>query len=98
MLANVFATNFFAVDQFNGSTMVIPKVARNDLGAYLCIADNGVPPIMSKRVFLYVQFPPKIKISRQLVGVVMGNTIKIVCHISSYPPPLVLWYYKGISA
>ena len=46
---------FFSDDEFNGSSMTIPKVQPGDLGAYLCIARNGVPPMMSKRVFLYVQ-------------------------------------------
>ena len=31
------------------------KVRREDMGAYLCIASNDVPPAVSKRVYLMVQ-------------------------------------------
>ena len=30
------------------------KVSRNQMGAYLCIASNDVPPAVSKRVILNV--------------------------------------------
>ena len=41
--------------RFQGTTLSIPKVTPNEMGAYLCIADNGIPPARSKRVFVYVQ-------------------------------------------
>ena len=34
---------------------VFLKVRREDMGAYLCIASNDVPPAVSKRVYLMVQ-------------------------------------------
>ena len=47
--------SLIADSEFHGSPLIIPSVQPDDLGAYLCIAKNGVPPSMSKRVFLYVQ-------------------------------------------
>jgi len=38
----------------------IVRVSRLHMGAYLCIASNGVPPSISKRVVLRVQCKLKI--------------------------------------
>lgn len=35
---------------FNGSAMTFWKVDRRQMGIYLCIASNDVPPAVSKRV------------------------------------------------
>jgi len=37
-----------------GTDLVIPNVRRHHMGAYLCIASNGVPPSVSKRITLVV--------------------------------------------
>ena len=42
-------------DQTIGPDLVIPNIDTTDMGSYLCIADNGVPPIVSKRIYVYVQ-------------------------------------------
>uniref|UniRef100_A0A182XB70 Ig-like domain-containing protein n=1 Tax=Anopheles quadriannulatus TaxID=34691 RepID=A0A182XB70_ANOQN len=42
------------VSSVEGPTFTIPKVNRLHMGAYLCIASNGVPPSVSKRVMLIV--------------------------------------------
>ena len=42
------------VDRHEGPTLALRKVSRTDMGAYLCIASNGVPPTVSKRTELSV--------------------------------------------
>lgn len=37
-----------------GEYLNISKVTREDMGAYLCIASNGIQPSTSKRIFLAV--------------------------------------------
>lgn len=37
-----------------GETLTLSKVTRSEMGAYLCIASNGVPPSVSKRMMLHV--------------------------------------------
>lgn len=37
-----------------GETLTLTKVTRSEMGAYLCIAANGVPPSVSKRLMLHV--------------------------------------------
>lgn len=44
-----------AVNVVDGENLTISKVSRLHMGAYLCIASNGVPPSISKRVVLMVQ-------------------------------------------
>ena len=48
-------TKIFSAEKFIGPNLTISHVQEKDMGSYLCIADNGVPPIVSKRIFLYVQ-------------------------------------------
>lgn len=40
---------------WRGSTLAVKHARREDAGAYLCIANNGVPPSVSKRVRLNVR-------------------------------------------
>lgn len=38
------------VIEWEGETLEIARISRVDMGAYLCIASNGVPPSVSKRI------------------------------------------------
>ncbi|CAG9828519.1 unnamed protein product [Diabrotica balteata] len=38
------------VSEWEGETLELTKISRLDMGAYLCIASNGVPPTISKRI------------------------------------------------
>lgn len=40
---------------YDGEILPLSKVSRNEMGAYLCIATNGVPPSVSKRIILDVE-------------------------------------------
>ncbi|PZC86692.1 hypothetical protein B5X24_HaOG206254 [Helicoverpa armigera] len=44
------------VTSFEGPELNISRVTRQHAGAYLCIASNGVPPTVSKRIMLTVQY------------------------------------------
>ena len=37
-----------------GADLELSHVSRFDSGVYLCLANNGIPPTVSKRVRLYV--------------------------------------------
>uniref|UniRef100_A0A1B0EWS2 Uncharacterized protein n=1 Tax=Phlebotomus papatasi TaxID=29031 RepID=A0A1B0EWS2_PHLPP len=37
-----------------GPSLMIPRVNRHHMGAYLCIASNGIPPTVSKRIMVIV--------------------------------------------
>ncbi|XP_061395423.1 hemicentin-1-like, partial [Musca vetustissima] len=38
------------VSEWEGDTLELTRISRLDMGAYLCIASNGVPPTVSKRI------------------------------------------------
>lgn len=44
-----------SVESFLGSSLKLMRLERRQMGAYLCIASNDVPPAVSKRVSLSVQ-------------------------------------------
>lgn len=44
-----------SVISVEGPNFNISKVDRSHMGFYLCIATNGVPPSVSKRIMLTVQ-------------------------------------------
>ena len=46
---------FIAATSVSSTSLVFESVGRGHIGSYLCIASNGVPPSISKRVDLRVQ-------------------------------------------
>lgn len=45
---------FVSVETYNGSSLFFWRLDRKQMGAYLCIASNDVPPAVSKRIALNV--------------------------------------------
>ncbi|XP_014239297.1 lachesin-like isoform X4 [Cimex lectularius] len=79
------------VNVVDGEVLHITKVSRLHMGAYLCIASNGVPPSISKRVMLRVQFPPMLSIPNQLEGAYVGQDVSLECHTEAYPTSINYW-------
>ena len=77
------------------------------MGPYLCIASNGIPPSVSKRIMLIVHckrfarpwlilirsFPvaPMMEIQNQLVGAYEGQQITLECRSEAYPKSINYW-------
>jgi len=80
-----------SVNVVDGEVLHITKVSRLHMGAYLCIASNGVPPSISKRVVLRVQFPPMLSIPNQLEGAYLGQDVALECHTEAYPTSINYW-------
>ncbi|XP_059053557.1 lachesin-like [Achroia grisella] len=86
-----FNCNGESVNVVDGENLTISKVSRLHMGAYLCIASNGVPPSISKRVVLMVQFPPMLSIPNQLEGAYIGQDVTLECHTEAYPSSINYW-------
>lgn len=79
------------VDTFSGSALQFWKVDRKQMGVLLCIASNDVPPAVSKRITLSVNFAPIIKVPNQLLGAPLGTDVQLECHVEAYPNTINYW-------
>ncbi|XP_053605781.1 lachesin-like isoform X1 [Plodia interpunctella] len=86
-----FNYNGLSVSVVDGEVLTITKVSRLHMGAYLCIASNGVPPSISKRIMLMVQFPPMLSIPNQLEGAYIGQDVTLECHTEAFPSSINYW-------
>ncbi|XP_044599452.1 neurotrimin-like isoform X2 [Cotesia glomerata] len=89
--SKMFLANDQKVKSVEGSYLRIIKVTRGHMGSYLCIASNGVPPSVSKRIMLIVHFSPMIWIQNQLVGVRLGQKMTLECLSEAYPKSINYW-------
>ncbi|XP_068215931.1 lachesin-like [Palaemon carinicauda] len=74
--------------------LVLNKVTRKDMGAYLCIASNKVPPSISKRIVLDIQFQPVITVPNQLVGAPIGTSVSLECQVAAFPNAVHFWSFS----
>uniref|UniRef100_A0A1I8N5G1 Ig-like domain-containing protein n=2 Tax=Musca domestica TaxID=7370 RepID=A0A1I8N5G1_MUSDO len=79
------------VSEVEGETLELERISRLHMGAYLCIATNGVPPSVSKRIKVSVDFSPMVSIPHQLVGVPMYFNTTLECFIEANPTSLNYW-------
>ncbi|XP_024082566.1 lachesin-like isoform X3 [Cimex lectularius] len=79
-----------------GEQLNLTRITRNEMGAYLCIASNSVPPSVSKRIILDVEFSPMIWVPNQLVGAPAGTDVTIECNTEAYPKAISYWVYEGV--
>ncbi|XP_066965097.1 limbic system-associated membrane protein-like [Macrobrachium rosenbergii] len=79
-----------------GESLEILKVSRLHMGAYLCVASNGIQPSVSKRIQLKVQFPPMLWIPNQLEGARLGEKTVLECNTEAFPRSINYWTnHKG---
>ncbi|KAG1650367.1 Lachesin [Nymphon striatum] len=83
-----------SVDEVEGANLEIKRVSRLDMGAFLCMASNGVAPSVSHRVLLQVNFPPMLWIPNQLIGVGIGDSTTLECNGEAYPKSISYWTNK----
>ena len=50
----VVTDSLFVAEEVSGAEIQLHKVTRSEMGAYMCIATNGVPPTVGKTVQLSV--------------------------------------------
>ncbi|EDV95012.1 lachesin [Drosophila grimshawi] len=79
------------VETYNGSSLRLLRLERRQMGAYLCIASNDVPPAVSKRVSLSVQFAPMVRAPSQLLGTPLGSDVQLECQVEASPSPVSYW-------
>ncbi|XP_042899796.1 limbic system-associated membrane protein-like isoform X1 [Parasteatoda tepidariorum] len=83
------------VKTVEGEYLKLKRTSRLSMGAYLCIATNGVLPSVSKRIMLNVLFAPMILIPSQLIGANIGEDVTLVCNLESHPRSVTYWVISG---
>uniref|UniRef100_A0A8D8Z791 Lachesin n=1 Tax=Cacopsylla melanoneura TaxID=428564 RepID=A0A8D8Z791_9HEMI len=83
------------VRKFQGVDLNLFRVNRDDMGAFLCVANNGVPPTVRKRVTLMVTFQPRIDVPVHLLGTPLGGDITLKCTVQGYPSMISYWCRDG---
>ncbi|XP_026471340.1 lachesin-like [Ctenocephalides felis] len=79
------------VSSYQGEVLKLSKITRSEMGAYLCIANNHVPPAISKRIMVNVHFPPVIQVPNQLVGAPLGTDVTLECYVEASPKSINYW-------
>ncbi|XP_074034834.1 lachesin [Leptinotarsa decemlineata] len=79
------------VETFRGSTLELVRVDRRQMGAYLCIASNDVPPAVSKRITLHITFPPRVQVQKPLVAATLQSNVKLKCDVEAFPNSNNFW-------
>jgi len=74
-----------------GEELIFTKISRTDSAAYLCIASNGIPPSVSKRIILDVEFEPMMFVPSQLLGSPLGGMVTLECVTEAQPRPITYW-------
>ncbi|XP_030756298.1 lachesin-like [Sitophilus oryzae] len=80
-----------AVKSFDGETLILTNVQRTDMGIYLCIAKNGVPPLVSKRFEVIVHFHPLISVTNQLLASPIARDVVMQCEVQASPKAMNHW-------
>ncbi|XP_063604265.1 lachesin-like [Penaeus indicus] len=83
-----------SVQQMDGPELPLQQVSRTHMGAYLCIASNGVPPSVSKRITLDVEFAPQMHVPNQLVGAPKGTNVRLECFVEAHPKAITYWEFN----
>ncbi|XP_067625223.1 neurotrimin-like [Eurosta solidaginis] len=82
------------VYSIEGANLTLWQVTRESMGAYLCIASNGIPPTVSKRIMIAVNFAPTIWTRYDSIYVGYGQKMTLEC-ISEAHPTTVNFWLKG---
>ncbi|XP_011308372.1 lachesin isoform X1 [Fopius arisanus] len=83
------------VEKFQGEQLNLTKITRTEMGAYLCIATNGIPPTVSKRIIVDVEFSPTIFLRNQLMGAPAGKNVTLECKIEAHPRAISYWNFNN---
>ncbi|XP_011494357.1 PREDICTED: lachesin-like [Ceratosolen solmsi marchali] len=80
---------------YKNENLYLTGILRQEMGSYLCIASNGIPPTVSKRYYINVLFKPTIIIKNQIVFARINHNVSLECYIESSPKSFTVWYTEN---
>ncbi|XP_014212388.1 lachesin-like [Copidosoma floridanum] len=78
--------------RYEGETLELSGVLRQEMGTYLCIASNSIPPSVSKRYAVIVQFQPSVKVTTHVVLAPVTKDVVLQCTVEASPQAMNTWY------
>uniref|UniRef100_A0A182F0V4 Ig-like domain-containing protein n=1 Tax=Anopheles albimanus TaxID=7167 RepID=A0A182F0V4_ANOAL len=79
------------ITSHDGPMLHIVNIQRHNAGSYHCIASNGVPPTVSKRIIVTVNFPPIVRLPSRQYHAELGGRVVLVCHSEAQPNSINYW-------
>jgi len=83
-------------NMLQGEYLDLQDISREQMGAYLCIASNKIPPSVSKRITLIVEFQPMMYIPNQLIGAPVNTQVTMECTTEASPKAITFWVFKDV--
>jgi len=83
-------------NMYQGEYLDLQDISREQMGAYLCIASNKIPPSVSKRITLVVEFQPMMYIPNQLIGAPVNTQVTMECTTEASPKAITFWVFKDV--
>ncbi|XP_065206757.1 lachesin-like isoform X2 [Planococcus citri] len=76
---------------FTGEKIHFERISRTDIAGYLCIAANGAPPAVIKKIFINVEFSPIVIVTNQLIASSLGSNVVLECQTEANPLATTYW-------
>ncbi|XP_032512948.2 lachesin-like [Danaus plexippus] len=87
--------NHTLISKHSGEWLNLTGVERVTSGSYLCIATNGIPPSVSKRIQINVMFAPSVWAGRVAIRALAHSAATLSCTSEAFPTPNVYWMLNG---
>lgn len=78
-----------------GELLRLNNITRYCDGIYECNAENGVPPISTRRFEVTVLFPPEVSLPTKSIGHSIGKETILQCKVSASPQESIFWTKNG---
>ncbi|XP_036363672.1 limbic system-associated membrane protein, partial [Octopus sinensis] len=78
-----------------GEVLVIHNVSRYCDDVYECVAKNGIPPVVSRKIKVSVDFAPEVQLRNKRIGQVSGRETILDCRITASPQGVTVWMRNG---
>ncbi|KAG9509491.1 Hippocampus abundant transcript-like protein 1, partial [Fragariocoptes setiger] len=70
---------------YQSERLTMIYVDRTFSGVYVCTANNGIPPVATRRIPLSINFGPHTRVANQFISASVGDPVELECLIEAFP-------------